>query len=34
MVQVDGTLNSSKMSNMRQTPTRWPYSRQVKFGLS
>src|SRR6516165_79024 len=26
IVQVDGTPNSSKMSNMRQTPTRWPYS--------
>ena len=29
IVQVDGTPNWSNTSNMRQTPTRCPYSRQV-----
>ena len=30
----EATAASVKQSNMRQTPTRWPYSRHVQFGLS
>ena len=34
MVQLARTPASMNASNSRQTPTRWPYSRQEKLGKS